>query len=57
MPACLYSKRHHPDGASIERVPDLKCYLIDGLAEYNYKDYGLTDEDLEAVVDGHDILL
>lgn len=53
----FFSKRHYPDGVPIEQVSDLKRYPIDGLAGYNYTGYGLIDEDLVAVVDGHDSLI
>lgn len=56
-PSYFYSKRHYPDGLPIERAEDLKNYRINGIHGYNYVDYGLTEDDLEGRVDGHEILI
>lgn len=56
-PYYFYSRKHRPDGLPIKSRDDLKRYRINGIAGYNYADYGLSREDLEAVVDGHEALI
>jgi polar amino acid transport system substrate-binding protein len=56
-PYYFYSKKQHPDGLPIKTMDDLKQYRINGIAGYNYADYGLKPEDLDAIVNGHEGLI
>ena len=45
--AIFFDKKKHKDGLQIKSLADLKKYKGCGITGYNYKDYGLTDADLD----------
>ena len=56
-PCYFYSKKHHPKGLGIRSAADLKAYRINGIAGYNYADYGLAPDEIKAYLDGHQALI
>jgi len=57
IPYYFFSKKHYPNGLNIQKSVDLKHYRINGITGYNYADYGLGLDDIEAYVADHRSLI
>jgi len=55
-PYYFYSREEHPDGLDIKNSKDLKNFRVCGISGYNYADYGLDLDEIDATATDYETL-